>query len=166
MVVVPVGTTGRGPATTTSLSERQVELVLVRALRAWRQRTHSRAEFAERLRKLADQLEASASRDAQRARAVFDHWVRATGRNAKRTKFTPQRRDKVRARLREGYTLEEICQAIDSCARDPFNQGDNDRGRRFDDLELICRNATKLEQFRDRELVQEVQEVGYSDPGW
>jgi hypothetical protein len=54
---------------------------------------------------------------------------------------------KVRARLRDGYTPRDIATAIQGAARAPFI---NDEGKKFDDLELICRNAEKLEDFRSR----------------
>jgi hypothetical protein len=59
-------------------------------------------------------------------------------------KFSADRRAKLRARRREGYTDEQIRQAIDGAARAAHV---NDAGRRFDDLELICRTGSKLESF-------------------
>lgn len=50
------------------------------------------------------------------------------------------------ARLRDGYTVEQLKAAVDGCTRSPFHQGENDRGQVYDDLELICR-ADKVDRF-------------------
>lgn len=54
---------------------------------------------------------------------------------------------KVKARLAEGYTPNQIRAAIDGAAAQPFV---GDTGKTFDDLELICRSGSKLEGFIDR----------------
>lgn len=80
--------------------------------------------------------------DAAFFHQVFDHWTTTCGHlNAKPTR---DRRAKVIARQREGYTLDDIKRAIDGAAVGAFV---NDAGKRFDDLELICRNGSKLESF-------------------
>ena len=58
-----------------------------------------------------------------------------------------ERYRKVRSRLRDGYTPKQIALAIRGAARAPFVNAD---GKRFDDLELICRSAEKLEDFMAR----------------
>lgn len=79
---------------------------------------------------------------------LYGDWKTLTGRNGG-TRLTPGRRTAVKARLDDGYSVEEIRRAIANCASSPFHQGKNDREQRFDDLTLICRNGEKLEQFRD-----------------
>jgi hypothetical protein len=79
------------------------------------------------------------------ARRLFEHWRTAVDKPA--SKFTADRRAKVESRLRDGYTEQQIRQAIDGAARAAFV---NDAGKRFDDLELICRNGSKLEDFMSR----------------
>lgn len=79
------------------------------------------------------------------ARELFAYWQEQCGHpNAKPTK---DRLRKVVARLREGYTAEQIRCGIDGAARAAY-VGDN--GKVYDDLELICRNGSKLESFIDR----------------
>jgi hypothetical protein len=58
-----------------------------------------------------------------------------------------KRRRAVAARIREGYTVEQLKQAVDGCARTPHNMGQNERHERYDDLELICRSGTQVERF-------------------
>jgi hypothetical protein len=52
----------------------------------------------------------------------------------------------ISARLKEGYTVDDLKAAIDGCHRSPFHQGENDRGRKYDSLELIMR-PNKVQQF-------------------
>lgn len=78
---------------------------------------------------------------------IFEHWKVAC--NKPRAKFLPKRREKVIGRLREGYSEAEIKQAIDNCSKSEFNSGSNENGKVYNDLELICRDGVKLEQFRD-----------------
>ncbi len=82
--------------------------------------------------------------DAQ-ARELFEYWREKCGHPA--AKLTAERRRKIVARLHEGYSPERVREGIDGAARSPFV---NDQGHRFDDIELICRNGTKLEQFAGR----------------
>ncbi len=77
---------------------------------------------------------------------VFDFWVSHLKKT--RALFTKKRRDHVNARLREGYSVEDIFDAIRGCGVSPHNQGQNDRGEVYDDLELICRLGEKVERFR------------------
>jgi hypothetical protein len=78
------------------------------------------------------------------AKEIFDYWVKAMKKP--KAQFTPEREKKVLGRLKR-YTIEQIKQAIDGCRSSAFNRGDNDRGKPFNDLELICRTDTKLETF-------------------
>lgn len=83
----------------------------------------------------------------QAAKEIFAFWQETTGKVTAR--FTDGRQRKVEARLREGYTVEQIKRGILGCQRSEFHQGltDTSDGRIFNDLELICRTGTKLEQF-------------------
>jgi hypothetical protein len=85
------------------------------------------------------------SPDSRAERELFDYWQQRCGHS--QAKATRGRLAKVRARLREGYTVEQIHRAIDGAAIGAFV---NDAGKRFDDLELICRSGEKLESFIDR----------------
>ncbi len=76
------------------------------------------------------------------AMELFRYWQRECEHTAARP--TPERLTKVVARLRDGYTAAEIRKAIDGAKHSAF---ENDGGKRYDDLELICRNGTKLEDF-------------------
>ncbi len=76
---------------------------------------------------------------------VFEHWQRVM--NHPRAKLDASRRRVIAARLKEGYTVEQIKAAIDGCKASDFHQGKNDAGAVYDGLTLICRNAEKLDFF-------------------
>jgi len=76
---------------------------------------------------------------------IFAYWQTTLGHP--RARLTADRKAAVRRRLAEGYSIDEIKRAIDGCKASPFHQGENDAGAVYDDLTLICRSGSKLEQF-------------------
>lgn len=76
---------------------------------------------------------------------LFGYWREQCGHVD--AKLTRERRGRVVARLREGYTVEQVRAGIEGAARAAFV---NEDGKRFDDLELICRSGSKLESFMGR----------------
>jgi hypothetical protein len=80
-----------------------------------------------------------------KVRPLFDYWRTKCGHP--KALLTLDRKTKVIARLREGYSEADIRQAIDGAAKHAFV---DDRGVRYDDLELICRSGSKLEGFIQR----------------
>lgn len=56
---------------------------------------------------------------------------------------------KILERFNEGYTVQDLCDAIQGCHLSPFHQGQNDRQRKYLSLELIVRNAENVAQFLD-----------------
>lgn len=55
----------------------------------------------------------------------------------------------IRSRLKEGYTLERIKQAILGIKQSPHHMGKNEQNTKYDDIELICRNGTNVDKFAD-----------------
>lgn len=86
----------------------------------------------------------STSRSAT-AVSIFDFWRSECGHE--QATFTPKRKRRVLDRLKEGYGPDRIQLAIRGCRLSGFHQGENDRGEKFDDLELICRDGEHLEKF-------------------
>lgn len=76
---------------------------------------------------------------------VFAYWQAAL--NHPQAKLTTERKKKIQARLTQGYSVEQIQTAIDGCRASPYHMGQNDSGTVYDDIELICRNGSKLESF-------------------
>lgn len=75
---------------------------------------------------------------------LFAYWQREC--NHGQAKLTPERATCIGARLRDGYTTADIRKAIDGAKHGAFEEG----GKRFDDITLICRNGSKLEDFIQR----------------
>lgn len=87
--------------------------------------------------------------------SVFATWVAILGKQ--NCKLTAGRSKVIKARLKEGYTVNQLCSAIKGCANSPFHMGMNDRGERYDDLTLICRNGENVEKFIERQYAVPVQ---------
>lgn len=78
-------------------------------------------------------------------REAFRYWQsKCDHPNAK---LSPERRRKLEARFKDGFTLADICKGIDGAAQGAYV---NEAGVRFDDIELICRTTAKLESFMAR----------------
>lgn len=61
--------------------------------------------------------------------------------------LTEKRKQLIRSRLDEGYSVDQLKQAIEGCLSSEYHQGKNDGGKVYDGLELICRSGEKVEQF-------------------
>src|SRR5215471_511983 len=103
---------------------------------------------------------APAAQQQSDVEAVFNYWKDRTGHLE--AKLTREREMKIRGRLEEGYTVEQLQEAIEGCRGSPFHQGDNERGHRYDDITLICRSGSKVEQFAEmaREDRNETKQCG------
>lgn len=53
----------------------------------------------------------------------------------------------IEARISEGFSVGDLCLAIDGCHRTPHNLGQNDRGQKYLGLELIMRNGDQVTRF-------------------
>lgn len=95
-------------------------------------------------RSTSSKLDPAVSKNVQE---IFDHWVNTMGKRPGATKLTPKRKRSICNRLKEGYTVDQIKIAIKNCSNDPFSMGQNNRGKSFNDIELICRSGEKLESF-------------------
>lgn len=80
--------------------------------------------------------------------AIFEYWIETFNKKGT-VKLTDKRKKNIHARLKEGYTLEDIKGAIWGCSMSEYHMGKNDSGTVYDDIELICRSGEKLEKFRD-----------------
>jgi uncharacterized protein YdaU (DUF1376 family) len=74
---------------------------------------------------------------------IFQYWVLAMNKGS-RTSLTTLRKSKISSRLKDGYPSHEIKQAIDNVAKDSFLVSGG-----HTDIEMICRNSTNLEKYRD-----------------
>jgi hypothetical protein len=79
---------------------------------------------------------------------VFDLWVELhrNGTRGRRPVLDANRR-KLIIKALHNYGREACLNAIRGCSVSPFHQGENARGKKYDDIELILRDATKIEKF-------------------
>jgi hypothetical protein len=78
-------------------------------------------------------------------REVFVYWQEKM--NHPQAKLTKDRQAKIGARLREGFTVDQIKAAIDGCKASGYHMGENDSKAVYDDLTLICRAGSFVERF-------------------
>ncbi len=77
--------------------------------------------------------------------AVFQYWQEKM--NHPRSKLDNSRLKRIRGALNLGFNLEQLKQAIDGCANNPFNMGENANKQRYDSIDLIFRDAEHIERF-------------------
>lgn len=65
---------------------------------------------------------------------------------ARPLRLTPERRAKIRARLKS-YSVEEICQAIRNIRASPYHCGENEGGKVYATPEFICRNDSTVDKW-------------------
>lgn len=82
---------------------------------------------------------------AEAARAVFAHWQRVMGHS--RAVLDTKRQRLIEARLKDGYTVEDLCNAVTGCSLSPYHMGQNEQGTRYDGIDLICRDGGKVDKF-------------------
>lgn len=76
---------------------------------------------------------------------VFDFWVAETKRDPARYRLTADRRTRIAARLKDGYSVDDLKSSIRGYATDPFHSGQNNRGRRYDDIPTILKSGAKVD---------------------
>lgn len=81
----------------------------------------------------------------EQARRVFGFW-REYMKHPKAALDT-KREKAITARLRDGYSVEDLTVAVRGCRLTPHNMGKNDRNQVYDDIELICRDAAHVDRF-------------------
>lgn len=54
---------------------------------------------------------------------------------------------KIAARIADGFTVDELCRAIDGCHVSPFHCGENDAGVKYQKIETIFRDADQVTTF-------------------
>ncbi len=79
--------------------------------------------------------------------SVFQYWQ--TVMNKPRAKMDAKRAKAIMGRLKDGYTQQDLQDAILGCSLSRFHRGENDRRRAYQDIELICRDANHVDSFLD-----------------
>lgn len=93
----------------------------------------------------ADAADGSPS-NVEQVRQVFEHYRKHHPRSQNPAKGSKEWRN-VAARLKEGYSVSDLCKAIDGNHLSPHHCGDNDTGTKYHSLELIFRESSKTAGF-------------------
>lgn len=85
---------------------------------------------------------------AAQVKLVFQFWQEHL--NHPKSVLDSKRERVIAARLKDGYSVDDLTAAVRGCALTPYNMGDNDRKQVYDDIELVCRDAKHVEMFIGR----------------
>lgn len=80
---------------------------------------------------------------------VFEYWVKVeteTGGLERGRKLTNDRKQKIKARLAEGFSVDDLTKCIDGYCNDKWYQGENDRNTRYTDLTTIFKSGSAVEK--------------------
>ena len=77
-----------------------------------------------------------------------------------RTILNKDRASKIKARLKEGYSVDEIKTAITNCSMTEWNMSNG-----VNDIEYICRNQQNLDKFADKKHSSQPVDQNSSDWG-
>lgn len=75
----------------------------------------------------------------------FEHWK--LSHDHPRARLDEKRRLAISGRLHNGYSVQDIKDAIDGCKLSTFHMGENKERRTYDDIELICRDSKHIDEF-------------------
>ena len=81
--------------------------------------------------------------------AVIEHYRKYHPRAMRNPNSKSKEWGLIAARLREGFTVADLCAAVDGCHRSPHHCGENDRGQKYQTLELIMRDASHVTMFAE-----------------
>ena len=84
---------------------------------------------------------------ARDIRAVYDHYRESHPRSHPKPKSNSTEWRKIKARLAEGYSVDDLKTAIDGCHKSPYHCGENSAGKTYQSLELIVRDSSHVQQF-------------------
>lgn len=95
---------------------------------------------------------------------VFNYWKEVM--NKPRARMNAKRKKAIQDRIKEGYEWDDFKAAIDGCKNSSFHMGQNGRSKAYNDIELICRDGVKLEQFSEYISDQESLYNKLTDDSW
>ena len=98
---------------------------------------------------------------------VFTHWQIIMGK--RRARLDEKRKTTIKARFKDGYSVTDLCDAINGNYLSPFHQGDNVHGTVYNDLCLIIRDAEHVDRFigfyeEGQEKLTKIQQVQEKAP--
>lgn len=94
------------------------------------------------------EVEVEVDSAANPAREIFEHWRVKCGHE--KARYGQDRAKHINARLREGYTVADLKQAIDGCAASEWHMGKNPQRVKYDELSRIVANSEQVDKFMAR----------------
>ena len=82
---------------------------------------------------------------------VFDAYRRFHPRSYKTPVPESKEWKAIVARLREGYSVEDLVSAISGCHKTPHNMGINEQGTKYLHLSLIVRDGSHVTRFMEND---------------
>lgn len=80
---------------------------------------------------------------------VFAHYRTFHPRTFRNPSRTSKEWKLIERRLGEGFTVDDLKLAIDGNHASPWHNGENETGRKYQSLELIVRDGSKVQQFME-----------------
>lgn len=77
-------------------------------------------------------------------RKIFEYWQKIM--ESPRSVLDNNRKGLIERSLKN-YSPEDICKAIRGCSKSPHHMGENERKTKYNGLDLILRNAEKIDSF-------------------
>lgn len=108
------------------------------------------------------QLTINEPSENHRIKEIFEFWKTTMSLNGN-TILTNERKARIKDRLKQGYTIERIKNAIVGCSVSPHHCGQNDTRTVYNDIELICRTGAKVEFFERIALNSQPQSLPQSE---
>lgn len=101
----------------------------------------------DRDRKVQENMSAAAPSDRDDIKAVFAHWSTLEARTGgiQSPKLTAPRARRICARLKEGYTVEQLCLSVSGFMSDNFHLGKNEQKTRYTGLDTLMKSGDKVE---------------------
>jgi hypothetical protein len=81
---------------------------------------------------------------------VFNYWVDTLKASARRKPVLDEKRLATIGAAIYDFGVEQCKQAIDGCKLSPFHMGRNKMNKKYDDIELILRDAQHIERFLEQ----------------
>jgi transposase-like protein len=76
---------------------------------------------------------------------VFEYWRGKL--NHRKAALDNKRRGYIEKRLDDGYSVADLCQAIDGLAVTPHNRGQNENGQPYDGIHIVFGDADQVDRF-------------------
>ena len=98
--------------------------------------------------------------DAETVERIFTYWQKRM--EHPKAQLSDERGRAIVKALKMGYTPHDLCCAIQGCSLTPHNMGQNERGEKYDSIELILRSASQIDRFMANASAPPVSTVGMS----